>query len=146
MTSVVGAAAGRVGSTSSGTEHVADPGEWTPEFREAWDRAAQDSHADGVDLTANSGHRSAAEQQELWEQAVAAAGSEQKARETTLPPSESAHVAGTAADVSGPSADWLELHGWRYGLCLPYQNEWWHVELSGEPGEPCPPQQATAAG
>lgn len=127
-------------------QQVVDAGGWTSEFTAAWDAATGEAAAAGVELRVTSGYRTSAQQQELWDSALTDAGSEAGARRTALPPTESAHVGGTAVDVDRPSATWLEAHGWRYGLCFPYANEWWHVELTGEPGEACPPQQATPAG
>lgn len=104
-------------------------------------RAAQD----GVVLTITSGFRSAQEQQALWESAVAGYGSEREARRWVLPPTESSHVRGRAVDVDPATGDWLVVHGPAWGLCRVYANEWWHFELVGEPGRPCPPMVADAS-
>lgn len=125
---------------------VDDAGGWTPEFIAAWEAATQSAAADGVALRSTSGYRSTAEQQALWDQAVAEHGSAEAARRWVLPPGESAHVGGTAADVDGPSADWILNHGWQHGLCVPYESEWWHVELLTTPGQACPPRIASPAG
>lgn len=93
----------------------------------------------GVELYVNSGWRSAAEQRELWDEALIKYGSEQEAARWVLPPELSAHVQGLAVDV-GPSqgAAWLAEHGPRWGLCQVYGNEPWHYELTAEPGGTCP--------
>lgn len=62
-----------------------------------------------------------------------------------LPPEESAHVSGAAVDVAAEGADWLKAHGWRYGLCQRYANEWWHFEVRTQPGGTCPPLQQDAS-
>ena len=121
-------------------------GALTPTLTSALEQAAQDAADDGVVLTITSGRRTVEEQQRLWEAAVAEHGSEQEARRWVLPPAESSHVTGEAVDVDGPSADWLLQHGWVYGLCQTYANEWWHLEAVGTPGQPCPAPRPDAAG
>lgn len=110
----------------------------TPALAHAVDQASERASEDGVRLRITSGARTEAEQDDLWREALVRYGSPEAARQQVLPPEESAHVRGEAIDVDGPSADWIEEHGWRYGLCIPYWNEWWHVELRTEPGQPCP--------
>ncbi|MER6898653.1 D-alanyl-D-alanine carboxypeptidase, partial [Amycolatopsis sp. NPDC000740] len=47
----------------------------------------------------------------------------------TLPPAQSQHVQGVALDVRPyEGAQWLEVHGGRFGLYRVYDNEWWHFE------------------
>jgi len=83
----------------------------------------------GLVIGLTSGARSVAEQQQLFDEAVAEYGSESAAREWVLPPSESLHVQGRALDVRPrEGAQWLEVHGHRYGLYRTYANEWWHFE------------------
>lgn len=109
---------------------------------------AQDVAADaGHELTLTSGYRSWAEQQALYDAAVARHGSEKRARRLVLPPEESAHVRGLAIDV-GPrdAARWLERNGAYFGLCRMYVNEWWHFEPVIEPEGECPPMRRNAAG
>ena len=100
----------------------------------------------GVELHVTSGWRSRAEQQQLFEAAVATYGSAAKARRWVLPPGESEHVRGGAVDVGPPAAAaWLEQHGVRYGLCRRYANEPWHFELlAPAKGQPCPALQPHA--
>ena len=71
--------------------------------RRRW-RASQ-----GVELLVNSGWRSRAHQERLYEEAIAKYGSPEVARRWVLPPDESAHVQGKAVDVGPPAAArWLE--------------------------------------
>jgi D-alanyl-D-alanine carboxypeptidase len=84
-----------------------------------------------------SGHRDAAVQWRMYLAEIARTGSEAVARQKVLPPDESAHVVGIAMDVRpAEGAQWLETHGWRFGLYRRYDNEWWHFEYW--PGEPPP--------
>lgn len=118
----------------------------TPALARSFARARAAAAADGVRIDLVSGHRSAADQQQLFEAAVGRYGSEDAARRWVLPPEDSAHVSGEAVDV-GPraGAQWLEEHGERFGLCRRYANEWWHFErLAGELGSTCPPLVADA--
>lgn len=111
-----------------------------PALTVAYTLAENAAHAEGVPLYINSGHRTHAEQQALWEQGLATYGSPEEARRWVLPPEESTHVTGRAIDV-GPQdgAFWLERNGNRWGLCRTFLNEWWHFELATLPGAPCPP-------
>lgn len=105
--------------------------------------AAQDA---GVPLVINSGYRTYAEQQALWEDGIATYGSPEAARRWVLPPEESTHVAGKAIDVGPPEgARWLEVNGNRWGLCRTYLNEGWHFELRTAPGAACPPMLPDAS-
>lgn len=112
----------------------------------AYTVAARDAHAAGVPMYINSGKRSPAEQAVLWRQGLATYGSPGAARRWVLPPGESTHVTGEAIDV-GPraGAGWLQRNGSRYGLCRPFDNEWWHFERLTVPGTPCPPRVANAS-
>ncbi len=112
----------------------------------AYTRASRDAHAAGVPLDVNSGKRSPAEQDALWRQGLATYGSPGAARRWVLPPGESTHVTGAAVDV-GPreGAAWLQRNGARYGLCRPFDNEWWHFERLTVPGVPCPPRVRDAS-
>jgi len=110
-----------------------------PELLDALRRAAADA---GIEVVVNSGWRSPAYQQHLFDEAVAEHGSEEEAARWAAPPTSSAHVSGDAVDV-GPAAatDWLAQHGAAYGLCQIYANEPWHYEL--RPGG-CPEMYADA--
>ena len=77
----------------------------------------------------NSGYRSAAYQQRIFDCWVAQLGSAQAARQYALPPNQSAHVAGYAMDIAPQSAaSWLESTAGKYGLCRRYVDEPWHFE------------------
>lgn len=117
-----------------------------PELQRRFDAAQAAAAADGVELTLTSGWRSAAEQQELVDQAVERYG-EVEARRWVLPPESSAHVQGTAIDV-GPTdgALWLEQHGVELGLCRTYANELWHFEMLADGATQCPEMHLDSAG
>ena len=107
----------------------------------AYTLAAGDAHRAGVPLAINSGKRSVAEQRALWREGLATYGSAREARKWVLPPSESTHVTGEAIDVKpSAGANWLRRNGFRYGLCRPFENEWWHFEVLTFPGTACPPR------
>ncbi len=118
----------------------------TPDLTIAYTLAARDAHAAGVPLRINSGKRSRAQQQALWDEALATYGSAAAARRWVLPPGESTHVSGRAIDVAPlAGASWLARHGARYGLCRTFDNEWWHFERVALPGGTCPPRLADAS-
>lgn len=101
----------------------------TPGTRAALAAAQKAAGRAGMTLTVNSGYRSRAYQQRVYDCWVEETGSAQAAREHALPPAESAHVAGYAIDVAPPAAAaWLEHTAGRYGLCRRYANEAWHFE------------------
>ncbi len=109
-----------------------------PELERRFLAAQQAAAADDVVLTLTSGLRTAAEQQELVDEAVARYGVPEAYR-WVLPPEQSAHVQGLAVDV-GPTegAYWLQQHGPDLGLCPTYANEVWHFELLPEGATACP--------
>src|SRR5450631_1574774 len=119
-----------------------------PALSQAFDKARTAALAAGLNLVVNSGLRSVAEQQRLYDQAIATYGSPAKARRWVLPPAESGHVRGLAIDVGPPAAaTWLEKYGVRYGLCRRYVNEWWHFErLAPAIGQRCPVLEPYAGG
>ncbi len=107
----------------------------------------------GLTLVVNSGYRSRAKQQALYDAAVRQYGSARAARRWVLPPAESTHVRGLAVDVGTPAtAAWLAQRGARWGLCRTYANEPWHFEYRpdwvkafgacpapvAKPGDPAP--------
>lgn len=115
-----------------------------PQLRDALAEAAADARRDGVSLHVNSGKRTAAQQQQLLDEAVEEYGSEEEARGWVATPETSPHVSGDAVDI-GPaeSATWLERNGAAYGLCRIYRNEPWHFELRAEaPTNGCPTMYA----
>ncbi len=114
----------------------------TPGTRRAFRAAAAAMQADGIELTLSSGYRSAAEQQQLYEQAIEKYGSPEAARVWVLPPAESRHVRGVAVDVAPrEAARWLDEHGARFGLCRTMDWEWWHFEYDAgwQRAGTCPP-------
>jgi LAS superfamily LD-carboxypeptidase LdcB len=119
-----------------------------PALARAFTSARVAALAAGLDLRINSGFRTAATQQRLFDDAVAKYGSPDKARHWVLPPAESDHVKGLAIDVAPASgAAWLEKHGVSYGLCRRYVNEWWHFErLAPAVGQRCPAMEPYAGG
>jgi hypothetical protein len=114
-------------------DHVPGVAKLDPDLLAALRRAATDAGHDGVELYVDSGWRSPAYQEQLFQQAVSKYGSAAAAARWVAPPNKSAHVSGDAVDV-GPSnaAQWLSDHGAQYGLCQIYGNEAWHYELRPE--------------
>jgi LAS superfamily LD-carboxypeptidase LdcB len=119
-----------------------------PALTKAFTSARVAALAAGLDLRINSGYRTAATQQRLYDDALAKYGSPATARRWVLPPAESDHVKGLAIDVAPASgAAWLEKHGVSYGLCRRYVNEWWHFELLAPAvGQRCPAMEPSAGG
>ncbi|GGK37850.1 M15 family metallopeptidase [Nocardia camponoti] len=117
-----------------------------PALAAAYTLAEQQAHAEGVELSITSGYRSHEQQEWLWQDGLATYGSPDEARRWVLPPAESTHVSGRAIDV-GPQygAAWLEANGNRWGLCRPFDNEYWHFELQTSPGGVCPPRLPDAS-
>jgi D-alanyl-D-alanine carboxypeptidase len=104
--------------------------ELDPALLDALRRAAASAARDDVSFFVDSGWRSRAYQQRLFEEAVSKYGSTAEASRWVATPDASAHVTGDAVDV-GPSraTAWLSEHGAAYGLCQIYRNEPWHYEL-----------------
>jgi D-alanyl-D-alanine carboxypeptidase len=126
--------------------HAAGSEGLDPTLGRAYDQAAAAAGAQGIPLWITSGARSAAEQEQMWRDGIAAHGSPEAARRWVLPPAESTHVGGHAIDV-GPheGAAWLQAHGSRWGLCRTFENEWWHFEVAAAPGSACPPMWPDAS-
>ncbi|NCV79228.1 MAG: hypothetical protein EBW25_00260 [Actinobacteria bacterium] len=97
---------------------------------------------EGQVLYIASGFRTLARQKVLFAQAVKKYGSEKEASKWVAPPMISHHPWGTALDINYPDepvgAGWLEVHGWKFGLCRVFKNEWWHFEPVIAPGWKCP--------
>jgi D-alanyl-D-alanine carboxypeptidase len=110
--------------------------------------AQSDARKKGINLVITSGFRTAARQEYLFQKAVQKYGSEKEASKWVLPPDKSHHPDGIALDVNYPGnpgdTKWLEVNGYKYGLCRVYKNEWWHFEPVIAPGEKCPPLVANA--
>jgi LAS superfamily LD-carboxypeptidase LdcB len=104
-----------------------------PALLAALRRAATDAASDGVEFFVDSGWRSRAYQQRLFNEAVAKYGSPEQAARWVATPETSAHVSGQAVDI-GPAraTTWLAVHGARFGLCQIYGNEPWHYELRSD--------------
>ena len=112
-----------------------------PDLLGALRQAAADAADDGVELSVDSGWRSAEYQERLFREAVSKYGSEQEAARWVATAETSAHVSGDAVDI-GPSdaTAWLSAHGAEYGLCQIYGNEPWHYELRPDAiDQGCPP-------
>lgn len=102
----------------------------TPDTQRALATVQEAARRDGITLTVNSGYRSAAYQQRVYDCWVRQLGSPTAARQRALPPQDSAHVAGYAMDVAPQkAAKWLEKTGGGYGFCRRYGNEAWHFEF-----------------
>ena len=97
---------------------------------------------DGVSLQITSGYRSHSRQSELFSAAIKKYGSYKQAAKWVSPPEISHHPLGLAIDVNYPnepeSAKWLEVNGYKFGLCRVFKNEWWHFEGNIAPGWKCP--------
>ena len=107
-------------------------------------KAAQAAAAkDGQKIYIVSGFRSLARQKTLFNQAIRKYKSIDEASKWVAPPLVSHHPWGIAIDVNYPDepvgAGWLETHGYKFGLCRVFENEWWHFEPSIAPGWKCPP-------
>lgn len=110
-------------------------------------RLAQTAAArDGITITVTSGWRSLDKQRELYRAEIETYGSAEVAQQWVLPPDESEHPKGRAIYIGPEQAGvWLNAHGYKYGLCRPYANEWWHFEPRVLPGQQCPPIVKNAA-
>jgi zinc D-Ala-D-Ala carboxypeptidase len=104
-----------------------------PALLSALRQAATDAARDGVEFLVNSGWRSPAYQEQLFQEAVSEYGSEEEAARWVATAETSPHVSGDAVDI-GPSdaTAWLSENGAAYGLCQIYGNEPWHYELRPE--------------
>jgi zinc D-Ala-D-Ala carboxypeptidase len=104
--------------------------------------AQSEARREGVTLVITSGFRTAERQQYLFNRAIQKYGSAREASKWVLPPDKSHHPDGIALDINYPGdpedTKWLELNGFKYGLCRVYKNEWWHFEPVIAPGETCP--------
>ena len=98
--------------------------------------------SEGVNIYIASGYRSLARQKYLFAEAIKKYGSAAAAARWVLPPDISRHPMGLALDINYPNqragANWLEINGYKYGLCRVFKNEWWHFEAPIAPGEKCP--------
>jgi hypothetical protein len=84
-------------------------------------------------LTLNSGFRSNERQAELYKEALAKYGSEEKARKWVAPPGRSRHNHGDAYDLqygSDSARAWVHANAGKFGLAFPMAHEPWHIELA----------------
>jgi hypothetical protein len=111
-------------------DHAATVAHLDPALHTALLRAATDAKKAGISFVVDSGWRSAADQEQLLQDAVKQYGSLRAAEKWVATPETSEHVKGDAVDL-GPVAarTWLAAHGAAYGLCQIYANESWHYEL-----------------
>jgi LAS superfamily LD-carboxypeptidase LdcB len=97
---------------------------------------------EGVTLYISSGFRTLERQRYLFNRALKRHGSYEEAIKWVAPAEISRHPRGLAMDINYPGdpmgAKWLEIYGYRYGLCRVFENEWWHFEAVTVPGETCP--------
>lgn len=109
--------------------------------------AAADAADDGVALLVESGWRSRAYQERLFDEAVAKHGSDAEASRWVARPGTSHHELGAAVDIASDAArTWLAEHGAGYGLCRVYRNEPWHFELRRVTDDGCPATYADPTG
>ena len=103
---------------------------------------------EGVSLQITSGYRSLTRQKYLFDQAIKKYGSYKEAAKWVSPPEISHHPLGLAIDVNYPekpeNAKWLEINGYKFGLCRVFKNEWWHFEGNIAPGWKCPKMYKSA--
>jgi zinc D-Ala-D-Ala carboxypeptidase len=100
-----------------------------PSLVKAVSRARAAAARAGLSLVINSGYRTWAKQQQMYDSAVRRYGSARAARRWVLPPQESTHVRGLAVDIGTPAAAaWLATRGGAFGLCRAYADEPWHFE------------------
>jgi len=96
----------------------------------------------GIELKIVSGYRPIERQKYLFNQATKKYGSYKEAAKWVAPPRISHHPMGLAIDVNYPdepaAAKWLEINGYKFGLCRTLKNEWWHFEGNIAPGWKCP--------
>ena len=113
-----------------------------PELEARFLAAQAAARKEGLDLRITSGFRTFSRQLNLFNQAVKKYGSTLEATKWVAPPEVSKHPLGLAIDVNYPSnptgAGWLELNGYKFGLCRVFENEWWHFEGNIAPGWKCP--------
>jgi LAS superfamily LD-carboxypeptidase LdcB len=113
-----------------------------PNLRYRFLAAQAAAKKEGVSLEITSGYRTLSRQKYLFAQAIKKYGSYEKAARWVAPAEVSHHPLGLAIDVNYPkdqtSAKWLEINGYKFGLCRTFKNEWWHFEPNIAPGWKCP--------
>lgn len=118
------------------------PYELDKQFMYRFKAAQAAAKIDGQIIYIVSGYRTLSRQKTLFANAVRKYGSAAEASKWVAPPLISHHPWGTAIDVNYPDepvgAGWLEIHGFKFGLCRIFENEWWHFEPVIAPGWRCP--------
>jgi LAS superfamily LD-carboxypeptidase LdcB len=102
-----------------------------------------------LDLEITSSWRSLEYQQQLFDRSISKNGSREEAMKWVALPEVSMHPWGLAIDINyypggREEANWVEKHGYHFGLCRAYENEWWHFEPLVAPGEKCPKMRRDA--
>ena len=102
-----------------------------------------------LDLEITSAWRSLEYQQQLFDNSIKKNGSREEAMKWVALPEVSMHPWGLAIDINyvpdgREEANWVEKHGYLFGLCRAYENEWWHFEPLVAPGEKCPKMRRDA--
>ena len=119
-----------------------------PELQKRFNEAKAAAELEGINLYIQSGYRSIELQTQLFKNAIDKYGSADEASKWVSPPSVSRHPQGIAIDVNYPAdpvgAKWLEVNGFKFGLCRVFENEWWHFEPNIAPGQTCPPRYLNA--
>ena len=109
-----------------------------PDVAEAFDRMVAAASRSGVSLLVNSGYRSDAEQQALWD-----ANPDPR---MVAPPGTSLHRCGTELDLGPPSGyGWLAANAGSFGFLQRYSWEAWHFGFTDGP-EPCSAEAERAGG
>ena len=141
-----------LGAQSLGSEPIATPmtkaSEINPTLLTRFNAAQATAKLENIPLAITSGLRSQELQAALFAKEVKLKGSEEEAMKWVLPPNYSHHPMGLAIDVNydydKKSTKWLEIYGYKFGLCRVYENEWWHFEGLTVPGNPCPALKVNA--
>jgi LAS superfamily LD-carboxypeptidase LdcB len=102
-----------------------------------------------LNLEITSSWRSLEYQQQLFDNSIIKNGSREEAMKWVALPEVSMHPWGLAIDINyvpdgREEAHWVEKHGYLFGLCRAYENEWWHFEPLVAPGEKCPKMRKDA--
>ncbi|MGI9144325.1 MAG: D-alanyl-D-alanine carboxypeptidase family protein, partial [Candidatus Planktophila sp.] len=119
------------------------PNKLNPNVLARFHSAQAAAKLEGIDLKIDSGYRTIATQNYLFQRAIKDHETPQEAIKWVLPGDLSRHPWGLALDVNlhhaKSGASWLEANGATFGLCRVYENEWWHFEPLIAPGGICPP-------
>ena len=125
------------------------PNAMHPKMANRWYAVRVAAAKAGHTLIMTSGFRRLVDQRYLYNQAIAKYGSEYEAAKYVLTPKFSMHPWGLAVDInrnkgSKSAAKWVEINGWKWGLCRRYDNEFWHFEPLVAPGNKCPAREPNA--